>query len=183
MEAGDLAGVAFTTGPHPDGYSLDRFTARLAALGEDADLVVTLHELADDTYGPDSQPADAARATLTGPAPTSAEFTDLTYTCAGCALAPNTTYFVVAESVGSGVFSWAFTFTSATLSETTVPRQQRLEPGATATTPPTPSPGSPSRTGSTSASTSPPANPPPKGEGTKNQELKTAHCPAFCPAR
>ena len=117
LEAGDLAAVAFTTGPHPAGYTLDSFTATLAALSEDTDLVWTLHEQAGDS------PSPTARATLTGTAPTSAEFTDLTYTCAGdgCILAPNTTYFVVAESVGSGVVSWAFIFSSATLSETAVP--------------------------------------------------------------
>ena len=123
LKAGDLAGVAFTTGSHPDGYTLNSVTATLAAIEGEADLVWTLHELAGDTYGADSQPAPTARATLTGTAPTADEFTDLTYTCAGdgCALAPNTTYFVVAESVGSGVVSWAFIFSSATLSETTVP--------------------------------------------------------------
>ena len=123
LKAGDLAGVAFTTGPHPDGYTLDSVTATLAAVEGEADLVWSLHELAGDTYGADSQPAPTARATLTGTAPTADEFTDLTYTCAGdgCALAPNTTYFVVAESVGSGVVSWAFIFSSASLSETTVP--------------------------------------------------------------
>ena len=123
MEAGDLAAVAFTTGSHPDGYTLNSVTATLGQVSGDANLELTLHDLAGDTYGAGSRPAPTARATLTGTDPTADEFADLTYTCAGsgCALAPNTTYFVVAENAGSGVFSWAFIFSSATLSETTVP--------------------------------------------------------------
>ena len=123
MEAGDLAAVAFTTGPNPGGYTLNSVTATLGQVSGEANLVLTLHEMESDTYGEDSKPAPTARATLTGTAPTSDEFTDLTHTCSGsgCALAPDTTYFVVAESLGPGVFSWAFIFSSASLSETTAP--------------------------------------------------------------
>ena len=49
MEAGDLAAVSFTTGPHPADYTLESVTAPLGQVSGDADLVLTLYDMADDT--------------------------------------------------------------------------------------------------------------------------------------
>ena len=118
--SGDAAcAVGFTTGSAPGGYTLRALTARF----EDADdpdgmlgdLVVTLHA---DNAGLPGQ----ALATLSGDNPTEAG--DYTYTCAGagCALKPNTTYFVQVSATAGAYLSEAYAW-SATLSdhETAIP--------------------------------------------------------------
>ena len=111
--------VGFTTGSAPGGYTLRALTARF----EDADdpdgmlgdLVVTLHA---DNAGLPGQ----SLATLHGDNPTEAG--DYTYTCsgAGCALKPNTTYFVQVSATAGEYLSEAYAW-SATLSdhETAIP--------------------------------------------------------------
>ena len=121
VDATQRQAVAFTTGPSPGGYTLKRFTAALRKVGGNADLVLTLHDMASDAYGDDSQPAPTVLATLAGSAPASGAYTDVTYTCsgAGCALEPDTTYFVVAES--SGAYAWAYVAAANLYTESTVP--------------------------------------------------------------
>ena len=115
--------VRFTTGPNPSGYTLTRFTAALRKLSGPADLILTLHAGTRPPNGADPQPAQTAQATLTGSDPTSDAFTAMPYTCAGagCQLAPNTTYFVVAASLGPGAYAWATIASAALLTETTEP--------------------------------------------------------------
>ena len=91
--------VGFTTGGAAGGYTLVEITARFRvkvdpnnALG---DIVATLHTARSVTLGDNLGPAGAdGLATLSGNNPDTAG--DYTYTCsgAGCALAPNTTYFI-----------------------------------------------------------------------------------------
>ena len=118
VDAAQRQAVAFTTGPNPGGYVLKSFTAALRKLGGDGDLVLTLHETAEG-----GQPSAMVLATLAGAAPASGAYTDVTYTCSGsgCRLAPDTTYFVVAEAVGAGAYAWAYAAASNLYSETTEP--------------------------------------------------------------
>ena len=121
VDATQRQAVAFTTGPNPGGYTLKRFTAALRKVSGNADLVLTLHEMASDAYGDDSQPSPTVLATLSGSAPASGAFADVTYTCSGegCVLEPDTTYFVVAES--SGAYAWAYVASANLYTESTVP--------------------------------------------------------------
>ena len=118
VDAGQRQAVAFTTGPNPGGYVLNSFTAALRKVSGDADLVLTLHATASD-----GQPAATILATLAGADPTSGAYTDVTYTCSGsgCRLAAGTTYFVVAESIGSGAYAWAYVASANLYTETTEP--------------------------------------------------------------
>ena len=123
VDATQRQAVAFTTGPSPGGYTLKRFTAALRKVGGNADLVLTLHDMASDAYGDDSQPSPTVLATLAGSAPASGAYTDVTYTCsgAGCDLQPDATYFVVAQSSGSGAYAWAYVASANLYTESTVP--------------------------------------------------------------
>ena len=123
VDATQRQAVAFTTGPSPGGYTLKRFTAALRKVSGNADLVLTLHDMASTTYGDDSQPAPTVLATLSGSAPASGAYTDVTYACsgAGCVLAPDTTYFVVVQSSGTGAYAWAYVASANLYTETTVP--------------------------------------------------------------
>ena len=124
IDAGQRQAVAFTTGPNLGGYVLKSFTAALRKVnGAGGRLVLTLHEMASDAYGPDSHPAATVLATLAGSAPASGAFTDVTYTCSGsgCRLDPDTTYFVVAEAVGAGAYAWAYVAAAHLYTEITEP--------------------------------------------------------------
>ena len=105
--------MGFTTGSAPGGYTLRALTARFADADDPdgmlGDLVVTLHA---DNAGLPGQ----ALATLSGDNP--AEAGDYTYTCsgAGCALKPNTTYFVQVSATAGEYLSEAYAW-SATLSD------------------------------------------------------------------
>ena len=115
--------VRFTTGPNPTGYTLTRFTAALRKLSGTADLILTLHAGTRPPNGADPQPAETVLATLTGSDPTAGAFTAMPYTCAGvgCHLTPDTTYFVVAESLGPGAYAWATIVSADLLTQTTEP--------------------------------------------------------------
>ena len=132
VDATQRQAVAFTTGSSPGGYTLKRFTAALRKVGGNADLVLTLHAMASTTYGDDSQPAPTVLATLAGSAPASGAYTDATYACSGegCVLAPDTTYFVVAESSGNGAYAWAYVASANLYTETTVPSDSGWTLGA-----------------------------------------------------
>ena len=123
IDATGRQAVAFTTGPSPGGYTLKSVTAALRNVSGNADLVLTLHDMAGDTYGEDSQPAETVLATLSGSAPASGAFADVTYTCSGqvCDLDPDTTYFVVAESTGAGAYAWAYVASANLYTESTEP--------------------------------------------------------------
>ena len=87
--------VAFTTGPNAGGYTLTAITARFTAesnsSGNLGNLVVTLRD--DDSGRPDTR--EYLASLTVGSNPVTAG--DYRFTCdvAGCALSPNTTYFVV----------------------------------------------------------------------------------------
>ena len=108
-----LCKAGFTTGSAPDGCTLRALTARFEAAADPdgmlGDLVVTLH--ADNAGLP-----GRALATLSGDNPTQAG--DYTYTCsgAGCALKPDTTYFVQVSATAGEYLSEACAW-SATLSD------------------------------------------------------------------
>ena len=123
VDATGRQAVAFTTGPSLGGYTLKSVTAALRNVSGNADLVLTLHEMASTAYGDDSQPAVAVLATLSGSAPASGAFADVTYTCSGqgCDLDPDTTYFVVAESTGAGAYAWAYVASANLYTESTYP--------------------------------------------------------------
>ena len=127
VDAGQRQAVAFTTGPNPVGYVLKSFTAALRKVSGDADLALTLHATASD-----SQPAATVLATLAGTDPTSGAYTDVTYACSGsgCRLAPGTTYFVVAEAVGTGAYAWAYVASANLYTETTEPADSGWTLGA-----------------------------------------------------
>ena len=111
--------MAFTTGAAANGYTLAAVTARFAAADDPdgllGDLVATLH--ADNAGLP-----GALLATLSGSNPHAAG--DHTYTCSGtgCALSPETTYFVQFTATAGASRREAYEWTS-TLSdhETAVP--------------------------------------------------------------
>ena len=128
VDAEQRQAVAFTTGPNPGGYVLKRFTAALRKVSGDADLVLTLHGTTSD-----GQPAATVLATLSGADPTSGAYTNVTYTCSGlesCRLDPGTTYFVVAESIGSGAYAWAYVASANLYTETTEPADSGWTLGA-----------------------------------------------------
>ena len=116
--------VAFTTGPTYGGYVLKNITVPLKDSGarNDAVLTLTLHAMeGSGDYSSTSQPSDTVLATLSGTAPTTATWTDTTYTCSssGCNLSADTTYFVVASSTETGpAYEWAI---AATETETKLP--------------------------------------------------------------
>ena len=155
VDATQRQAIAFTTGPSPGGYTLKRFTAALRNVGGNADLVLTLHGMASTTYGDDSQPSPTVLATLASSTPASGAYTDVTYACSGegCVLAPDTTYFVVAESTGA--YAWAYVASANLYTESTV-RRVAAGPSAPATTRQTAKPGQVSATGTTPAWTSRP---------------------------
>ena len=104
--------VAFTTGPDPEGYTLDAITARFDNADDPdgllGDVVVTLHADSSGIPGP------YALATLIGKNPeTAGAYTYVCFGLDGCVLAPDTTYFVqVAASAGEFVneaYAWAST--------------------------------------------------------------------------
>ena len=132
IDATGRQAVAFTTGPSPGGYTLKSFTAALRNVSGNADLVLTLHEMASSTYGDDSQPAETVLATLSGSAPASGAFADVAYTCSGqgCDLDPDTTYFVVAESTGGGAYAWAYVASANLYTESTEPADSGWDIGA-----------------------------------------------------
>ena len=132
VDATQRQAVAFTTGPSPGGYTLKSFTAALRKVSGDADLVLTLHEMASDAYGESSQPSATVLATLAGSAPASGAYADVTSTCSGegCILAPDTTYFVVAESSGAGAYAWAYVASANLYTETTLPTDSGWTLGA-----------------------------------------------------
>ena len=90
--------MGFTTGRAAGGYTLAEITAtfRNKVDPNDAlsDIVVTLHPATANTAGDQLAPAVTTLATLSGGNPDTTG--DYTYACvdAGCALAPNTTYFI-----------------------------------------------------------------------------------------
>ena len=113
--SGDVAcAVGFTTGPHPDGYTLDAVTARFAAADDPdgllGDIAVTLHADGGGVPG-------ALLATLSGDNPRAAG--DYAYVCFGlesCVLSPNTTYFVQITAAAGEYLSEAYEW-AATLSD------------------------------------------------------------------
>ena len=97
--------VGFTTGSAAGGYTLAGITGRFGAKTDTnnalGDIVVTLHAAIATTSGDNLTLASTALATLSGVNPDTAG--DYTYTCAGCALSPSTTYFVqFAAAAGTG---------------------------------------------------------------------------------
>ena len=117
------AAVAFTTGSNSGGYILESVTAPLKHQGNrDPNLAITLHAMeGSGEYSSTSQPSDTVLATLSGAAPTTATWTNMTYTCngVGCNLSPDTTYFVVAAaSEAYPAYEWAY---ATTESETALP--------------------------------------------------------------
>ena len=101
--------VGFTTGPLASGYTLASVTARFAsstdpndALG---DMVATLHGAMAGPVSP-LVPASTTLATLSGSNPEPQSTAEYAYTCSGsgCALSPNTLYFVqFAATAGSDI--------------------------------------------------------------------------------
>ena len=95
--------MGFTTGASSGGYTLESATLKLwkndpnGALGN---IRVTLHAAMGSWSGDNKVPANTALATLSGSNPTGTYYTpsDYTYTCSGCALNPNTTYFIQANA-------------------------------------------------------------------------------------
>ena len=116
LHAHQWVGIGFTTGSSPGGYTLSSVTGRFAdkatgnALG---DIVVSLH--ADNS----GVPASATLATLDGDNPDTAG--DYPYTCSGsgCALLPDTTYFVQFKATAGTDDSNAYFMRSADSDEET----------------------------------------------------------------
>ena len=110
-------GVAFTTGPHPTGYTLGSITLSLKKSGNPtpSGLAITLHKMEgtspyNNTNYHTRVPSSTTLATLNENAPTSTTYTDTMFTCSGsgCNLDPNSTYFVVATYTGSDNYQWWF---------------------------------------------------------------------------
>ena len=94
--------AAFTTGGNPGGYTLKGVTATLRAMNPNGDLRLAVHKAKGDN------PSPASKTTLQGTNPSGgAGWTDVAYACEGdgCALSPNTTYYVIASASGSG-YEW-----------------------------------------------------------------------------
>ena len=113
-----LWATGFTTGSHPAGYTLQSATARVLWAGGSDALTWAIH--ASTTTSGNDVPSSTAQATLTGSRPTEATYADFTYTCdgSGCALSPNTTYFLVASTGSNSRYWWENT---TSLDETAVP--------------------------------------------------------------
>ena len=97
--------MGFITGASSGGYTLESATIKFYKLDPDGDLGnirVTLHTARGHWRGDNRIPTNTALATLSGSNPTGTSSTpgDYTYTCssAGCALSPNTTYFIQANA-------------------------------------------------------------------------------------
>ena len=85
--------IGFTTGSETNGYTLTEVTSKFTTTNDPndklGDIVVTLHPAT-------RHPISPALATLSGSNPNPDTLTEYTYVCsgAGCALSPDTTYFI-----------------------------------------------------------------------------------------
>ena len=93
--------IGFTTGSKTNGYTLTELTSKFTPTQNPndklGDIVVTLHATTKLSTESDRLiPASPALATLSGSNPNPDTLTEYTYTCsgAGCALSPDTNYFV-----------------------------------------------------------------------------------------
>ena len=120
---GSKCGLAFTTGGNGGGYTLNSVAAKfLGKYGTLGDIVVTLRAAKTVSYGDGKAPADDYLATLRGSNPDTPG--TYAYTCSGsgCALSPNTTYFVQTEATsGTGLGAYYIWDDAQSNNETLVP--------------------------------------------------------------
>ena len=102
--------MSFTTGTTPGEYAMQKARVKIRSVyGSPGDIRVTLHA---DASG---KPASTALATLSGSNPTAGG--DYDFTCAGCYLTPNTTYWLVlaapnAATTANNSYTWNLTSSS-----------------------------------------------------------------------